>query len=76
MILCLLAETMIKTVKIIGRKCITASRFVGQNVCIVVRNKLVNNDLVKLYDPSDTVNMIGIRIELIELLHKNIYGSS
>ena len=54
---------MIRTVKIIGCKCITASRSVGQNVFIVVRNKFVNNDIVKLYEPNDNVNKIGIRIE-------------
>ena len=63
--ICLLTETLTRNVKIKGCRCITPSRSVGQNVCIIVRNKLVDKDIIKMYDPNDTVNMIGIRIEFL-----------
>ena len=63
--ICLLAETMTRTVNIKGCRCITPSKSVGQNVCIIVKNKLVDKDIIKMYDPNDAVNMIGIRIEFL-----------
>ena len=62
---CLLAETMVCKAKINGTRCITASKSVGQNVCIVVRRNVKNNNIVKLYDPNDNANMIGIRIDMV-----------
>ena len=63
--ICLLAETMTRKIKIDGCQCITANKSIGQNVCIIVRNNLVNNIMTKLYEPNETVNMIGIRVELL-----------
>ena len=45
----LLAETMTRSVKLNGCRCFTSNKSIGQNVCIVVRNKLVNNDIIKLF---------------------------
>ena len=61
--LCLLAETMTRNVKLKGSRCFTANKSVGQNVCIIVRNRLVDNDIIKMYEPNDNINLIGIRIE-------------
>ena len=63
--LCLLAETMTRNIKLKGCRCITPNKSVGQNVCIIVRNKLVDNDIIKMYEPNDNVNLIGIRVELM-----------
>ena len=63
--LCLLAETMVCKAKVIGCRCITAQKSIGQNVCIVVREKLMHNNIVKLYEPNPTANMLGIRIDLV-----------
>ena len=63
--ICLLAETMTRAVKISGCRCITPIKSTGQNVCIILRNKLVDKDIIKMYEPNDTINMIGIRIELL-----------
>ena len=64
--ICLLAETLTRTIKMKGCRCITPNKSVGQNVCIIVRNKLVDKDIIKMYEPNDAVNMIGIRIELLD----------
>ena len=66
---CLLAETMTCTIRFEGCRCITARKSVGQNVCIILRNKLVNNVVLKLYEPNDIANMIGIRLEM---MNKNV----
>ena len=63
--ICLLAETMTRNVKLKGCRCITPNKSIGQNVCIIVRNKLVDNDIIKMYEPNDDVNLIGIRVELL-----------
>ena len=60
--ICLLAETMTNTFKIPGCRCITSRKSVGQNVCIILRRDIKNERLIKLYEPNDTANMIGIRI--------------
>ncbi len=62
---CMLAETMVCKAKINGERCITANKSTGQNVCIVVRNRIKNNKITKLYDPNETANMIGVRIDLV-----------
>ena len=62
---CLLAETLTRDVKLKGCRCITPNKSVGQNVCIVVRNKLMDKDIIKMYEPNEVINMIGIRIELL-----------
>ena len=62
---CLLAETMTNKVKIPGCRCITSRKTIGQNVCIILRKDVMNERLLKLYEPNDIVNMIGVRIELM-----------
>ena len=62
---CLLAETMVCKAKVDGARCITASKSVGQNVCIIVRKTVMNNKIVKLYDPNEIANMIGIRVDMV-----------
>ena len=63
--ICLLAETLTRNVKIDGCRCFTPNKSVGQNVCIIIRKKVVDNDIIKLYEPNETINMIGIRIEML-----------
>ena len=63
--ICLLAETMTRCVKLSGCRCFTANKSIGQNVCVIVRNKIVDNEIIKLYEPNETINLIGIRIELM-----------
>ena len=62
--ICLLAETMSTNVKMTGAKCITAKKSIGQNVAIILRGKLSGVVPMKLYEPNDTINMLGIRIEV------------
>ena len=63
--ICLLAETLTKNVQLSGCRCFTPIKSVGQNVCIVISNKLVDNEIVKLHEPNEVVNLIGIRIEML-----------
>ena len=62
--LCLLVETMTCRAKINGCKSVTAKKSVGQNVCILLRNDVMNERIIKLYEPNDVANMIGIRMEI------------
>ena len=63
--ICLLAETMTKNVELSGCRCINPIKSIGQNVCIILRNKLLNNEIIKLYEPNEVVNLMGIRVELM-----------
>ena len=60
--ICLLAETMTKTVELNGCRCINPSKSIGQNVNIIIRNTVIDNDIIKLYEPNELVNLMGIRI--------------
>ena len=60
---CLLTETMTVNVKMDGMKCITSKKSVGQNVAIVLRNQCAGLVPMRLYEPNDVINMIGIRID-------------
>ena len=62
---CLLAETMTRTIKIKDCRCFTANKSIGQNVCVIVRNKLIDKKIIKMFEPNELVNMLGIRIELL-----------
>lgn len=62
--ICLLAETMTANFKLDGVKVVLPHKSVGQNVAIGLRNKLRNQPVVKIYEPNDTINMIGIRFEM------------
>ena len=46
--ICLLAETMTRTFKIDGCRCFPPNKSVGQNVSVVLRNRLIDNDVIKL----------------------------
>ena len=70
---CLLAETMTTNVKIEGMKCITPKESVGQNVAMVLRGKVNGLPSLKLYEPNETVDMMGIRLELAKNNFKRIY---
>ena len=71
--ICLLTETMTPNVKIDGLKCITAAKSIGQNVAIILRKKMIGIPVVKLYEPNETVNMMGIRIETAKNNFQRIY---
>ena len=62
--ICLLTETMTNRVSIQNCKCVTAKTSVGQNVEIVLRNKLISYQILKLYEPNSIINMLGIRMEI------------
>ena len=70
---CLLAETMTVNVKIDGMKCITSKKSVGQNVAIILRGAAAGLVPMKLYEPNETINMIGIRLEVAKNNHRRFY---
>ena len=55
---------MTKRTQLVGCKPVNPVKSVGQNVAILLRKKLVSLKVVKIYEPSDTINMIGVRFEL------------
>ena len=63
--ICLLAETMTKTVKLNGYRCINPSKSIGQNVNIIIRNTVIDNGIIKLHEPNELVNLMCICIELM-----------
>ena len=63
--ICLLAETLTRSVTMNGCRCYTPNKSIGQNVCIIVTNKIIDNEIIKLYEPNDTINLIGIRVEML-----------
>ena len=60
----LLAETMVQKVSLVGCQCITPKSSIGQNVAIVFAGKCCNYNKMKLYEPNETINMIGFRLDL------------
>ena len=58
----LLAETMVRNVKIDGCQCINPKVSTGQNVSIVLAGKCRNKEKMKLYEPNESINMIGVRL--------------
>ena len=63
--ICLLAETMTNKVKIPGCRSVTSRKSIGQNVCVILRKEIMNEQMIKLYEPNEIANMIGIRFELM-----------
>ena len=61
----LLAETMTCVIKINDCVCITANKSIGQNVAIIKRNKMKNIKTIKIYEPNETVNMMGIKLQIL-----------
>ena len=70
---CLLTETMTTNVKIEGLKCITAKKSVGQNVAIILRGAAAGLVPMKLYEPNETINMLGIRLEVAKNNYRRFY---
>ncbi len=62
--ICMLVETMTTRVKVEDMKSICPSKSVGQNVAILVGSRLIGCPTMKLYEPNEDVNMLGIRVEL------------
>ena len=60
----LLAETMTRNVKIEGCRCINPTTSVGQNVSIILRGKFCSYRRMRLFEPNDSINMMGIRVEV------------
>ena len=60
----LLAETMIKKVNLDGYQCIYPNKSVGQNVAMIMAKQMCSYNKMKLYEPNETVNMMGIRVDL------------
>ena len=60
----LLAETMVRNVKVQGCQCINPKTSVGQNVSIILRGKCCSSRKMKLFEPNESINMMGIRIEV------------
>ena len=71
--LCLLTETMTTNVKLEGMKCITSEKSVGQNVAIILRGSLAGLVPMKLYEPNETINMLGIRLEVAKNNFRRFY---
>ena len=62
---CLLTETMTKLVKIRNCRCFNPNKSVGQNVCIIVRNEIMDKTIIKMYEPNEMINLMGIRVEML-----------
>ena len=62
---CLLTETLSNKIKIEEGKSVCSKTSVGQNVCILLRNELMSAKIIKIYEPNENINMLGIRIELL-----------
>ena len=60
----LLAETMTRNVSIENWQCINPKNSVGQNVSVLMSGTLSNSKKMKLYEPNETVNMLGVRVEV------------
>ena len=71
--ICMLTETMTLNVKFSGMRCITAKKSTGQNVAIILRGCVAGIEPMKLYEPNETVNMLGIRLEIAKNNHKRFY---
>ena len=63
--ICLLAETLTNKIKLPGCRPVTARKSVGQNVGVLLRKDLMSQKIIKLYEPNDIANMIGIRFDLM-----------
>ena len=60
----MLAETMTRKCVLEGYQSICPEKSVGQNVAVILANKTCSYKKMKLYEPNDTVNMIGVRLEV------------
>ena len=62
----LLAETMVRKPVLEGCQSICPNKSVGQNVAIILAKKACSYKKMKLYEPTETINMIGVRLEIKE----------
>ena len=60
----LLAETMTRKVELKGCVSVCPNKSVGQNVAVLLSGDVCSYEKMKLYEPNETVNMLGIRIEV------------
>ena len=60
----LLAETMTRKAVLEGCQSICPNKSTGQNVAIILANKACSYKKMKLYEPNETINMIGVRLEV------------
>ena len=60
----LLAETMTRKVCLDGCEVISPKKSTGQNVSIILSKSCCTRKKMKLFEPNETVNMMGIRIEI------------
>ena len=60
-------------VKFEGMKCITAKKSTGQNVAIILRGSAAGIVPMKLYEPNEIINMLGVRLEIAKNNHKRVY---
>ena len=60
----LLSETMTKNVSINGCQCINPYVSVGQNVSIIFSGRWCGSKKMRLYEPNESVNMMGVRVQL------------
>ena len=60
----LLTETMTRIVTVEGCESINPKVSVGQNVSILLTGRCCNGTKMKLYEPNESINMMGIRLEV------------
>lgn len=60
----LLAETMTRKVELKGCESIYPKQSIGQNVGALVTGSVRSYHKMKLYEPNETINMLGFRIEV------------
>ena len=63
----LLAETMTRKPVLEGCQSVCPNKSIGQNVAIILANKACSYKKMKLYEPSETINMIGVRLQVKDL---------
>ena len=62
--LALIAETMARKVTLQGCQCVCPKESVGQNVAVIMAGKTCSYKKMRLYEPNDVVNMMGVRLEI------------
>ena len=62
--LVLLTETMTRKINVDEYVCISPKKSIGQNVLMMLTKRCNNQKKMKLYEPNETVNMMGLRIEI------------
>ena len=60
----LLAETMSRKISLKGCQCVCPKESVGQNVAVVLSGSIKSCKKMKLYEPNEIINMIGVRLDI------------